>query len=134
MLLELLDGLLDFELLELLDDLLDFEFLEEPEPDFEALEDLVEDEFFFELFSFLEDASDLDEEPELLLLAFSFLDAESPLFEAAALSDPFSFPAAAEAVVSAAPEVSLVFEAVFPPEVQEQDAINTAIKALTPTR
>ncbi len=123
---ELLDDLLDFELLE---EVFDFELLEEPEPDLEAL---VDDEFFFELFSFFEEASDLDEEPELFLLAFSFLDTESPLFEALALSDSFSFPAAAEAVVSAAPEVSLVFEAVFPPEAQEHDAINTAIRALTP--
>lgn len=124
-----MDDLLDLELLELLDDLLDFELLEELEPDFESLE---AEELFFEFFFVFSDPSDLDEEAELPLLAFSFLDAESALLEATALSDLFSFSAAAEDVVSAAPEVSLVFEAVFPPEAQEQDAIKTAIKALTP--
>ena len=124
-----MDDLLDLELLELLDDLLDFELLEELEPDFESLE---AEELFFEFFFVFSDPSDLDEEAELPLLAFSFLDAESALFEALTSPEAFSLSETAEADVSDLAEVSLVFEAVFSPEAQEQDAIKTAIKALTP--
>ena len=132
---ELFELFEDFELLELLElfeEAFDFELFEESELDFEALEDLADDEFFFELFSLFADAFDSDEEPELFLPAFSFLAAESALFDSLTPSEDLLFSETEEAEVSAALEASFVSEALLPPEAQEQDAIKTAINALTP--